>query len=439
MRRIVASDDEEDAVASPPAVLIPDPDPQKSGGEGGREGAAQSAGRRTSSRLAARSGGSSQAPSTARSRRPTGLRRRSARKGISDEESEFESSSDDEESEFELSGDDYEDVVPRSPVRSLPALLSDSEEEVNSCIAIKGALLSHSQEEEYIAPRNRRSKRRWSSGRRCRETTQEDDDEAVAEDLDDFIAPDDEEVEYFERDAVPRRSSSRRTKSTSAFAIIFGSICLLGGYASKRGPDSEELEAEEEIELLGEERPSRVRAIAIDDEDEEAVSPPGTNAKSPAPRTSGSGTTPAEANGGDLSGSLAQPGVRRRSLVKRRRLGDSDSEEVEAEAGDDYDDAEASSEEEEPGSEEDSVEDDGYSLYWRVDNALQRDKEVIDCSAEKNLRIEDYFERYIEMMARVHTDKEALKVWWQNPRGKEAMRFTTAARKVRRKLNVRCT
>ena len=232
-------------------------------------------------------------------------------------------------------------------------------------------------------------------------------------------------------------------------------MCLVGTSASKsglgdEGPRSGVASPGGPAEAAESERPSKVRVIAIDDDDDEDDIPPAAmSASRPTSNTDTFDNPPGETPDGDVRSSKRRSHAdveRRGSLVKRRRLGESDSEEIEVEEekdraendddnGDDEDVA-LSSEDEEAGSEEDSVEDDGYSLYWRVDNAHQRDKEVIDCSAEKNLRIEDYFERYIEMMARVHTDREALRVWWQNPRGKEAVRFTTAARKVRSKVIV---
>lgn len=168
------------------------------------------------------------------------------------------------------------------------------------------------------------------------------------------------------------------------------------------------------------ERPRRVRAILVDDEDEfDAVK--GSDFK----------VTPRKEVGEKRPVDEESGGTRSRTKLKKLRVTDSESEsENPGDEGDDEEDEEDSSVDEDSSDEQESEDDDGYSLYWRVDNALQRDKEI-DFSAEKHLRMEDYFERYVEMMARVHTDKEALRVWWKNPRGKEAVKFSAASKKVR--------
>ena len=151
MRRIVASDDEEGVPVPSPAAqqtrAVPDqdPGPQRRGQVAGAQGSARSVGTRTSPRLAARTEvstrvqsnigsqrSSTRAQSNIGSQRRSSLKRRSAGKGIfGSDESEFESSSDDE-SEFELSSDDDDEASKSSPVRSLRALLGDSDDEVGS-------------------------------------------------------------------------------------------------------------------------------------------------------------------------------------------------------------------------------------------------------------------------------------------------------------------
>jgi hypothetical protein len=193
---------------------------------------------------------------------------------------------------------------------------------------------------------------------------------------------------------------------------------------------------------------SRLRVIRADDEDDEAptilaISNQALSAQTPASEGLKSVrrriTIDDNSSGDDVPITAARPARRsssakKGSALKRRSVFDSDSEEVEEvqdkrgadnEAQDD-----ASVDEEESEEEEDQEsEEDGYALYWRVDNQHREATSVIDTS-EKSLSMDEHFERYVEMMARVHTDKDALRVWQKHSTSKEAVKFATSARKV---------
>jgi hypothetical protein len=71
-------------------------------------------------------------------------------------------------------------------------------------------------------------------------------------------------------------------------------------------------------------------------------------------------------------------------------------------------------------------------MYWQLDNANRAGRERMESSMaqDRQLSFADHFERYIEMMVLVHTQKEILHLWRRFPNSKEALRFKASADKV---------